>query len=103
MPRQQQLCEDLFEQLLSNRPTIGDALHDILWDIARVRDPNIESTISNCPVQSWLAVHAIKPDATFINADTFAQILAKLKYIIKNVGMVQASRQQLEHPDGIIG
>jgi len=50
-----------------------------------------------------MAIHALKIDATFIDADAFAQYLAKIKYNIKNIGMVEAHRRQTSHPNGIIG
>jgi cytochrome b len=48
-------------------------------------------------------VHALKPDTTFMDADAFAQLLAKMKYFIKSIAMVEAHRHQAHHPGGIIG
>jgi hypothetical protein len=92
----------VFDALLSNRKDNQD-LHELLWDLVRVRASATESTIHNCPFLAWLALHAYKPDGTYIDSDAFAQLLAKLKYLVKNICMVEAHRRQAEHPQGIIG
>jgi hypothetical protein len=102
-PTQQQLAVALYEALLSDRDTVPSALHALLWDLIRARTDMVESTMASCPFQSWFAVHALKPDATFINSDDLAQLLAKVKYLAKNIGMVEAHRRQATHPNGIIG
>jgi hypothetical protein len=102
-PDQQRMSVHLFEELLGNTSTVGDALHELLWDIIQVRKSGSESTIYTCPVQAWLALHALKPDGTFISSDSLAQLLAKMKYFVKNISMIEVNRRQLDHPDGIIG
>jgi len=76
------------------------ALHELLWDLIRARADKSKSTIQSCPFQSWFAVHALKIDTTFMSSDSFAQLLAKMKYLIKNTGMVEAHRCQDIHPNG---
>jgi len=101
-PAQEELSIKVFDALLSNRKDNRD-LHELLWDLVRVRASATESTIHNCPFLAWLALHAYKPDGTYIDSDAFAQLLAKLKYLVKNICMVEAHRRQAEHPQGIIG
>jgi hypothetical protein len=102
-PTQQQLAVTLFEALLSDRDTVLSALHELLWDLIRAHGEKSESTMRSCPFQSWFAVHALKTDGTFMSSDGFSQLLAKMKYLCKNVSMVEAHRRQDTHPNGIIG
>jgi hypothetical protein len=100
---QHALAVEVFEALLSGRESVFVEIHKFLWELVRAQPGEGESTIATCPFQRWMAVHALKIDATFIDADAFAQYLAKIKYNIKNIGMVEAHRRQTSHPNGIIG
>jgi hypothetical protein len=100
---EQALAVELFEALLSARESVSVEIHKFMWELVRAKPGEGESTIATCAFQRWMAVHALKPDGTFIDADALAQLLAKLKYNIKNIGMVEAHHRQTSHPNGIIG
>jgi hypothetical protein len=102
-PLQEHLVTRLLESLLGSRESVSAHLHELWWELIRTQDADLESTIHNCPFLAWWAVHALKKDGTFISADPFAQLLAKVKYLIKSVSMVEASKRQSSHPRGIIG
>lgn len=100
---QEALAVELFEALLSGRDSVSTEMHRFLWKLVCARPGEVESTIATCVFQRWMAVHALKPDLTFMTTDALAQLLAKLKYNIKNIGMVEAHGRQASHPNGIIG
>jgi len=102
-PVQHQFCIALFEALLGDGSAISDTLHRLLWELITARVGTVDSTIMTCLFQSWFAVHALKDDGTFIDADAFAPFLAKVKYLLKTISIIKAQRRQSTHPNGIIG
>jgi hypothetical protein len=78
-------------------------MRKFLWELIHAKTGGLESAIEPCPFQRWLAIHAMRPDGTFIDWDALAQLFAKLKYIVKNISMVERHSRQASHPNGIIG
>jgi hypothetical protein len=102
-PAQNEAGIALYSALLEDRDDITTEIHSFLWELILPRSPEVESTMWTCPFQRWFAVHATKADGTFMSADPFGQLLAKMKYLIKSASMVEAYRRQSLHPQGIIG
>jgi hypothetical protein len=102
-PHQERLTTQLLESLLSSQESVSDELHELLWELVHAKDGDQQSSIYTAPILSWFAIHALRADGTFMSAESFAQLLAKVKYLIKSTGMIEAHRRQSNHPRGIIG
>jgi hypothetical protein len=94
---------NLYSALLGNQEDVSMEIHSLLWELVKVKSMDVESTMWSCLFQRWFAVHAMNGDGTFMSEDSFAQLLAKLKYLVKSTAMVEAYHRQLQHPQGIIG
>jgi len=88
---QRYAAKELQESLRSQSDAQAQ-LHRFLYIMAAGSSVKSFHDMWDCPWACYMAAWAAKQDGNFVTAEDYTRVLAKWKYIIRNCGMIEASR-----------